>query len=83
MTIHTTTYKGHNYSGPINTLGDLRAALARITDMPDDTPVLRAEDDGNEPDSYTSVRDMEITFWDGETQCDKGDEDAREALFVW
>ncbi|MFI6889934.1 hypothetical protein [Streptosporangium canum] len=77
------TYKGHTYTGPIHALGALRAAVAELADLPDDTPIYRAEDDGNEPDSYAFLSEIEITFWDGETQCQADDEGAKKALFVW
>ncbi|MGW0587497.1 hypothetical protein [Streptosporangium sp. NPDC002607] len=71
------------FLGQVLTLADLRAAVAKLADLPDDTRVLRAEDDGNDPDSYVHIGDLQITHWDGEVQCQEGDEDAKKALFVW
>ncbi len=76
------TYKGHTSINTLCTLGGLRAALAQVADLPDDTLVLHAEDDSNDPDSYTSVDEIVIAPWDGETQCEEDDEDARKALFI-
>ncbi|MEU8199336.1 hypothetical protein AB0C10_36685 [Microbispora amethystogenes] len=75
------TYKGHTYINLV-TLGGLRAALAQVADLPDDTPLLHATDDANEDDSYESVSELEIAWWDGEVQCEEGDEDAVKALFL-
>ncbi|WP_405149392.1 hypothetical protein OG589_14365 [Sphaerisporangium sp. NBC_01403] len=76
------TYKGHTYIGLDHTLGGLRAALNQLTDLPDDTPIRRADDDANDPDSYALIDELEVAFWDGEVQCEEGDEGARKALFI-
>lgn len=78
----STYYKGHEFINVNQTLGGLRAALAQLADLPDDTPVLRAEDDSNDPDSFAFIAELEIAPWDGETQCEAGDEGARKALFI-
>lgn len=75
------TYKGHTYTGPIHTLDQLRAVVAELADLPGDTPIRLAEDDGNDPDSYALVSGLEIAPWDGETQCEEGD-GARKAIFI-
>lgn len=76
------TYKGHTYLGPIITLDDLRTAHDQLAGLPGDTPILRAEDDGNEPDSYAFIGEIEIAWWDGEVQCDENTENARKAVFI-
>jgi hypothetical protein len=75
-------YKGSEFA-PIYNLGALRAAVAQLADLPDETPLLRAEDDGNEDDSYSTLSEIQVEFWDGETQCAADDDGARKALFVW
>ncbi|MFF4417454.1 hypothetical protein ACFYY8_33435 [Streptosporangium sp. NPDC001559] len=71
--------ENHTSIGDGLTLGRLRAALAKIDHLPDNTPVLRGEDDGNEPDSYAQIKDLEVAYWDGETQHPAG----RLSLFIW
>lgn len=76
------SYKGHTFINLDHTLGGLRAALAQIADLPDDTPIRHAEDDANDPDSYALIGELEIAHWDGEVQCEESDEGARKALFI-
>lgn len=76
------TYKGHQYTGPIHTLDQLRAAVAQVADLPGTTRIYRTEDDANQDDSYTLVNELEIAYWDGEVQCEADDEGAVKALFL-
>ena len=79
----STTYRGHTHINvaPVN-LGGLRAALAQVADLPDDTPLFHPEDDSNDPDSYWPISEIVVAPWDGEVQCEADDEDARKALFI-
>ncbi len=76
------TYKGHTSINTLCTLGGLRAALAQVADLPDDTPIRHTKNDANRPKSYALIEELEIAPWDGEVQCEENTPGAVKALFL-
>lgn len=67
---------------PVYDLEGLRDALAKVADLPDDTPVHLFLDDGNEATSWTPATELQVTHWNGYERCAEHNEDAELALFV-
>jgi hypothetical protein len=82
------TYPGENRDGvagegsvrPISRLTDLREAIASLDGLPGDTSVSTFED-GDEEDPFVFA-ELQVACWNGEIQCEEGDEGASTALFV-
>lgn len=62
-------------------LDDMRSTLAKLADLPDDTPILLFLNDGNEEDSYAPATELQVTYWNGYERCAADDEHAKLALF--
>lgn len=77
----------------IYTLDGLRAAIAKLDDLPGDTPIVVAENDGNEEDSYSWIHDIDVALWDETIRYElpgthpdgkeQAPEDAVKAIFIW
>lgn len=77
----------------VHTLGQLRDQLAKLDDLPAETPLVIAMDDGNEEDSYGWIGDIDIALWDQFVRYELPDgpggkreaapDDAEKAIFIW
>lgn len=67
---------------PVYDLEGLRDALAKVADLPDDTPVHLFLDDGNEATSWTPATELQVTHWNGYERCAEHDENAELALLI-
>jgi hypothetical protein len=66
---------------PVYDLERLRDTLAKLADLPGDTPISHGIDDGNEATSYKPATEVQVTHWNGYERCAEGDEDAELGLF--
>lgn len=66
---------------PIGSLAELRDAISKLDGLPGDTSVWRTDDASNHEDSF-DFAELQVAWWNGEIQCEEGDDDARKALFV-